>query len=116
MTELLSKDDILNINDVKKEQVEIPEWGGYVYVRVMSGFARDQFESQFIGSNGKGFTNVRAKLASLTVCDEGGRRLFTEADISALGEKSGAALDRIFEVAQRINHFSDKDVDELEKK
>jgi hypothetical protein len=59
--------------------------------------------------------NVRARFAVLTICDADGVRLFTDSDAKQLGEKSAAALDRVFAVAQRLNGFSSSDVDELGK-
>ena len=36
-------------------------------------------------------------------------------DISVLGQKSAAALQRVFNVAQRLSGFSDEDLEELAK-
>ena len=47
--------------------------------------------------------------------DENGHRLFTDEDAEALGEKSGVALDRVWEVAQRINALRKEDVEALGK-
>ena len=59
--------------------------------------------------------NLRAKLIVLTVVGDMGEKLFTEADIEAIGGKSAKALDRIFMVAQRINGIGQKEVEELTK-
>ena len=117
----LTKQQILAADDTKRACLKVPEWGGEVFVRVMSGTERDMFEAEVYGSadrNGSGklnLRNVRAKLAALTLCDESGNRLFTDADIVELGKKSAAALDRVFTVAQHLNGFSDKDVEDLAK-
>jgi hypothetical protein len=42
----LTRDSILNAKDLKKELVKVPEWGGEVYVRCMTGSERDAFESE----------------------------------------------------------------------
>lgn len=113
---LLNKSDILNADDSTFELVNVPEWGGTVKVTVMSGFARDRFESSIIGKNGGiNSVNIRAKLAAATIVDEAGELMFDEKDIAKLGMKSCAALDRIFAAAQRLNLITDKDVENLAK-
>ena len=110
---MLSRDQILASDDLPKELVPVPEWGGSVYVRTMTGTERDGVEAASIGNDWR--RGFRARLAVATVCDEQGNALFTAADIEALGRKSSAALDRIFEVACRLNKLGAADVNELEK-
>lgn len=113
---MLNKEQILNADDVKREEIQIPEWNGSVFIAVMSGTARDRFESSIIGKNGGANTsNIRAKLAAATIVDEEGVLMFSEKDITALGKKSAAALDRIYEASQKLNRLTDGDVDELAK-
>jgi hypothetical protein len=47
--------------------------------------------------------------------DESGKRLFPDADVRELGKKSASALQRVFEVAQRLSGLSNADVEELTK-
>jgi hypothetical protein len=51
----------------------------------------------------------------LTIVDEEGNRLFSDADVKLLGQKSAAALDKLFEVAQKLSGLKDEDVEELAK-
>ena len=44
----LSRDAILQREDIKTEDVEVPEWGGTVRVRGMTGVQRDAFEASLI--------------------------------------------------------------------
>ena len=39
--------------------------------------------------------------------------MFTDADVVALGAKSAAALDRIYDVATRLSGITDEDVEEI---
>lgn len=105
------RDQILAAVDLKVEPLEVPEWGCTVYLKEMTGAARDRFESTFQ----KDRSNFRARLAALTLCDEQGNLLFTEADVKALGEKSVGALQRVWDAALKVNAFTDQDVDDLEK-
>jgi hypothetical protein len=114
---LLTKDAILTANDLVTEDVEVPEWGGAVRVRSISGAERDAFEQAIVTRKGKNVTtnmaNIRAKMVALSLVDESGQRLFSDSDVVALGRKSAAALDRVFSVAQRLAGLTDTDVDEL---
>ena len=114
---ILTKEIILKADDLKKELVNVPEWGGDVYVRGMTGADRDKFEASIVQTRGKDQTlnmvNIRAKLASMTICDEKGNRIFTETDVKDLSNKSAHALQRIFVVAQKLSGIGDDDVKEL---
>ena len=116
---LLSKTAILTANDLQTEDVEVPEWGGAVRVRSFTGRERDAFEASMVRGEGRDrkvdLTNMRARLVGLTVIDETGQRLFTDEEVDLLGAKSGAALDRVFAIAQKLNGLSGADVDELSK-
>lgn len=120
---VLSRTDIIEADDRRTEWVEIPEWSGRVLVRSLEGNERDRYEASLVrmGRNvsgaleaeGLNADNVRAKLVAMTAIAEDGTNLFTEADVLILGHKSAAALDRIFTVAQRLSHLTDRDVDAL---
>ena len=116
---LLTRDEILQVQDLPTEQVHVPEWGGDVLVRALTGAERDRFEQSIVEQRGKNtrmnLQNIRAKLVALTVVDEQGNRIFKDEDVKWLGNKSAAALDRIFEVAQRLSGLRDEDVEELAK-
>ena len=113
----LSRADILGADDLPKKEVSVPEWGGHVWVRTMTGTERDAFEAALLNGESKATNlgNIRARMASMTLCDDVGERLFVAEDIEELGAKSAAALDRVFAVAQELNHFGDKDVEDLAK-
>jgi hypothetical protein len=38
---MLSKKDILDVQDIQKVEVPVPEWGGVVYVKAMTGVERE---------------------------------------------------------------------------
>lgn len=113
----LNRDDILTADDIEIVKVDVPEWGGSVYVKGMSGTERDAFESSIIEQRGQNYkanlTNIRAKLCAQVICDKVGGRLFTDKDIKKLGEKSASALQRLFDIAQKLSGLGADDVDEL---
>ena len=113
---MLTRDQILAADDLPRELVKVPEWGGDVYVKTITGAERDRWEIQIATSSKKPSSEtIRAALAAMTVCDENNRLLFTQDDIEALSNKSAAPLDRVFQVAMRLNHISQSAVEELEK-
>lgn len=114
----LNKEQILGMEDLAREKLFIPEWKNDVFVRTMSGAERDSFEAKISAESGNKeiqLKNMRARLAVLTLCDENGKQLFETKDAPELGMKSAAALDRIFDVAQRLSKIGDDDVEKLVK-
>ena len=116
---ILGRDEILESEDLATETVAVPEWGGAVIVRALTGTERDAYESEIFSLRGQGggveynLQNIRAKLSARTIVDTDGKRLFTDADIVKLGLKSAAALDRVFSAAQRLSRLTAQDVKEL---
>lgn len=109
---LLTREAILGADDLKRELVKVVEWGGDLYIAMMTGAARDAWEQSLIGAEGGTNTaNIRARLVAACAVDETGARLFTEADVEALGRKSSRALERCAKVAQRLNALSAADVE-----
>ena len=112
----LTKEQILNSQDLTKEKIEVPEWGGVIFVRTMTGAERDSFEQGIVNDDRTAnLSNIRAKLCALTVVDEEGKRIFTDDDVKGIGEKSSLVLDRVFQVAQKLNGISSADVEDLAK-
>jgi hypothetical protein len=113
----LTRETILAAQDLPVKTVAVPEWGGDVFVRSMTGAERDQYEQALMAArtpDGKvNIANVRARLMAFCAVDENGKRLFEDADIEALGAKSAAALDRVFAAASELNGIGAKDVQAL---
>lgn len=112
---MLTKDMILNAEDLPQELVEVPEWGGAVFVRSLTGTERDCFELRMQRDREATMQNARARLCALCMVDEKGTRLFEESEVESLGKKAALALDRVFTVALRLNGLSRKEVEELAK-
>jgi hypothetical protein len=114
--ENLTRDAILAAEDLKMVPVDVPEWGGRVYVRILTGLERDRRENEiWLNRNKPIKVSLRARLVSLSACTQDGKRLFADSDVVDLGTKSAAALDRIFTAAQKINRMTAEDVQDLEK-
>lgn len=114
----LSKDDILGCEDMPRQKVDVPEWGGHVYVRTMTGDERDAYEewvSRQTGEGGVGVVGVRGRVVALCVVDNAGNRIFSDADAEKLGKKSSAALQRIFDAIVKLNFMKPDEIEALAK-
>jgi uncharacterized protein YnzC (UPF0291/DUF896 family) len=115
----LNREAIFAVSDIKTEDVFVPEWGGAVKVKGLTARERDEYETSIVQSRGKNVEinrrNIRAKLVVMTVVDDAGNRLFGDTDLKALGEKSAAAIDRLFGVAQRLSGLTAEDEEDLAK-
>jgi hypothetical protein len=114
-----TKESIL-AHRAKLTPVDVPEWGGQLYVRVMSGAERDAFEDETFKLNGKDVEinrkNARARLLVRCIVDEGGERLFNDnGDATLLGEQPADVLDRVYAIASKANGLSKADEDDIAK-
>lgn len=113
----LSKDQILAADDLTVWDVDVPEWGGTVRVRSLTGTERDAYEASIVQVQGNTrklrMENARAKLVALCLVDDQGERLFSDKEAAALGAKSGKVLDRLFDVAAALSGLSTEAVEEL---
>ena len=124
----LTRDTILGVDDRKVEDVSVPEWGGTVLIRGMTGKEREQFEDlhneevpagnragRRAGQTVSKFDrkNLRSRLVVWCVIDDKGERLFSDADLDIINGKNGAALERIVDVAMRMSGMTDGDIDDL---
>jgi hypothetical protein len=117
---LLTRDEILGRPDTQEEQIDVPEWGGEVRVRGLTGKERDAFEASLVSTNGRpddmNMENIRAKLVILSVVSSDGSHVFRwPADVELVGDRCAAALDRIFAVAQRLSGIRRRELEEMVK-
>lgn len=113
----LSRDEILAADDLRAEDVKVPEWGGVVRVRELTGTELDAYQASMMslrdGETIPEMGNMRAKLVTRTIVGDDGEPMFTELDIGRLGQKSGVALQRVYEVAARLSGLSAASEDEV---
>lgn len=111
----LTKDQILAANDMGLLEVEVPEWGGSVFIRVMTVRERDSYENEWMTNKDRGVENFRTKFLQRVLCDEDGKLLFSMAEVALLSDKSANAMTRIWTAAMKHNALTDSDVEELAK-
>ncbi len=96
-----TRDDILGARDLAVEELCVPEWGNlWVRVQAMDAAVGQRFTDALVSSDDFG---IRIKAVAFSLVDEGGQRLFTEADIEALARKNFAPIRRISSIAFRLN-------------
>ncbi len=116
----LTRDQILSAKDLRVTVVEVPEWGGAVRVRGLSARERLDITRQITSADGQidraKTLDLQITIPFLCMVDDDNQRLFTDqADVTALGEKSTAALDRVFAEAQRLSGLSEAGLDQQKK-
>lgn len=100
------------------EEVTVPEWDdAVVRVRVMESDDRDWFEQTIHNAtkNGKVAAHFRAMVLVVTICDEKGQRIFKEHEAAKIGKLPSDGVDRVFDVAARLNGLSKDAGEEAEK-
>jgi hypothetical protein len=116
---MLDRKTILAAVDIETETVEVPEWGGSVKVRGLTGAGRDAWQESMLQGSGRSqkvrLAEATVRLVQLSVIDGTGNLLFKPEDIPALNKKSAAALNRIYEVAARLSGLTPEDVEEMAK-
>jgi hypothetical protein len=126
-----SRDQVKSVKDITVEVVTVPEWGCQMGVRTLSGLERDEFDESITIKKKEGkketrevlIRGVRAKLVARTAVVPDGdpiegqdaiwKRAFSDEDQEWLQGKSGAALQRLSDVAMRLAGLTDDEVEKL---
>lgn len=121
----LTRDAILAAavkRELPKERLDVPELGGFIWIRGMSGDERDRFErDNMIQRKGRvqvdmeKLGNARARLAVRCICDEQGNRILQDGDAVVLGGLRADVLSKIYAISQRLSNYTDEDIDEIKK-
>jgi hypothetical protein len=108
------REAILGADDLPTEIVDVPEWDTKVHVRGLTASERDAYISEVVNpeTGQMRWKNASALLVCRTLVDEDGARVFTDSDASDLGDKSSAALSRLFNTAMRLSGLTQADVEE----
>jgi hypothetical protein len=114
---LLDKAAFFAAEDLKHEDVPVPQLGGSVRIRVMTGAARDAFNEymQSFGDSKRPASAINAALLVQTCVDESGAPMFTMDEIDMVRDKSAAALDVMAAAAMRINGLGISAADDAAK-
>lgn len=114
----LNKDDIIGASDIPVKLINVPEWGGDVYVKrqsirerdflipISNGFVsveppKGEEKPKMVMKKGKdadeAYSKYRIYTVGFALCDENGIRIFSDEEIdTVLGKKSIEAIERIY--------------------
>ncbi len=122
---LLTREQVFENTALLFEVVEVPEWkkegASKVIVQELTAEQRDIWEMQTITRRGDNtmevnLANARAKLCQLSILDPtDGLLLFSPDDVERLGRLSGAAMQRVFEMATKLSKLGKEDIEALVK-
>ena len=111
-TKRLSREDILNAKDIKKQEVFVSEWEGSVIVQSLSGKKRSEIMDYAMSDKGKLATEkLYPALMVAGVIDPE----FSRADSEALLEKNSGALEKVCKVIMKLSGISSDDLDDAGK-
>lgn len=103
----LTREQILASRAERKPvPLEVPEWGGEVFVRVLS--AKDQMEL----SEGIKPTEMPVKVIIHCLVDEAGEPIFADEDFETLAAEEFPIIMRIFAVVAKLNGLSTRELEE----
>jgi len=117
----LTPEQILAADDKVFEPVEVPEWGGTVYIRGMTSAERDRYDRSLVNVDRKGNTtmgrldNLRALLVVRCLVTKDGQRMFRDPQAKELGEKSALVMNRLWDVASRLSGMNQDREEEEEE-
>lgn len=108
MSAVLSLAQILAADDLPVREVEVPEWGGAVRLRMLSAAERDALSAAIIGIEDSvaRVAAMRRALLMAGMVDPAGKPLLDDAAYTAVLGKSGPAVDAVFKAALDLNGMS----------
>lgn len=98
----VTRDSILSAQTIKTEAVDVPEFGGTVYLRSMNTAERIAFFDT-IDSETDTPTRMGCKLIARCLTDASGARLLSDDDAPALEGMDALLIERLAGPANRVN-------------
>ena len=107
MTNPELRDRILAMDDLGREDVEIPEWENEIMtVRGLTAGEVEEFGRQ--SADGQLPADLMASIVSKVVINGDGGRVFTDEDVAALAAKNPTAIKRLFDAASRVSKLEEE--------
>ena len=112
---ILSRQALETINDRKQETVDVPEWGGAVYLRELSAGDHEDLELFMQSSKQDKHPTIylRTRLVALALVDHEGNRLYKDEDIEILRSKSSTVINRLCAHVVKQNNLGSKAMETL---
>ncbi len=112
------KKSIFDYEDIPQEIIEVEEWGNIkLLIKGMTGKSRANFLKRASDNDGNiAFDRFYPELLIATVYDpDTDEAIFEGADRAAINQKSGAALESVARVSQRLSGLGSEDVEDSKK-
>ncbi len=124
----LSQQDILQADDLKTIEIEVPEWGGWLLLQEITAGDRDWLEASMLSDaqvEGSitletekgvqvGAELFRIRLVTLSIIDPKTReRLFSNKQVEQLAKKSNVALNRLGVEVLKLNGMAEEEVKQV---
>jgi hypothetical protein len=103
----LTAADVLAAEDIQVVDVPVPEWGGVVRLRALSGHEAIRFANLVRDDASPASSAVR--IVALCAVDAEGKSLFTDEQVEALKAKSLKAINRLQTVALKLNGLDEEE-------
>jgi hypothetical protein len=110
----LTADQIFAADDLSLVPVNVKEWNGTVYIRVLAVGDMERYQREFAEKKER-MEDWRSKLLVRCLCDKDGKPLFNAEQIEKLSQKSVKVMSRLFDAAMKHNAVTEKDVEDLAK-
>ena len=109
----LTREQILNAKDNIIEEVEVPEWGGSVFLRSIGATSKERIGQRVFRSDGtaRNMVGFRAAICAEGIVDENGIRIFSQNDVEILGEKSDEVLERLSGLIRKLSKMDPVDIE-----
>jgi hypothetical protein len=107
---------ILASDDLAREPVDVP-WplDEKLYVRALQAGEKDSYVALTMQTGDFQWSgNVTAALLVKVIVNENGERIFTDADIPALGLKDAGTLSKLFRTALRLSGMGSGDAEKIQ--
>ena len=99
----LDKATILSRAKPKVQEIDLPEWGGSVFLREITAGQRDRYDAWQIEQSGASkYYDIRARLLVLCICDPDGNRLFSDNEMVEITNLPAQAIDKLWDAACHI--------------
>ena len=105
----LTRAAILSLNDHKLLAVDVPEWGGRIWMKSINGRQREHHTQMH---REKQFETIRAYLICCTACDSEGTRLFKDSDVDTINDKNAEVIFRLYTAALTVSGFFADDTEQ----
>ena len=116
---MLTKEDFEKAADqqAKVEKHQLTELHGECYLRVLNGRERDAYDASVFDGATRNVDNLSARLLAVCLCDDKGKPLFDNptAGAAKIGRLPSPIVERLFNVARKLNGMGADNVEELAK-